>query len=41
MIFCFTASTIAISAYGPVLMVILFDTSALVAGYILALSAIS
>ncbi len=41
MIFCFTASTIAISAYGPVLMVTLFDTSALVAGYILALSAIS
>ena len=41
MIFCFTASTIAISAYGPVLMVILFDTSALIAGYILALSAIS
>lgn len=41
MLFCFTASTIAISAYGPVLMIILFDTSALVAGYILALSAIS
>lgn len=41
MLFCFTASTIAISAYGPVLMTILFDTSALVAGYILALSAIS
>lgn len=41
MIFCFAASTIAISAYGPVLMTILFGTSALLAGYILALSAIS
>ena len=41
MIFCFAASTIAISAYGPVLMTILFGTSALVAGYILALSSIA
>jgi MFS family permease len=40
MVFSFTAATIAVSAYGPVLMTILYGTSALVAGYILALSSI-
>ena len=40
MVFCFTASTIAISVYGPVLMTILLDASALTAGYVLALSSI-
>jgi MFS family permease len=40
MVFCFTASTIAISVYGPVLMTILLDASALTAGYVLALTSI-
>jgi MFS family permease len=40
MVFCFTAATIAISVYGPILMTVLLGASALEAGYVLALSSI-
>jgi MFS family permease len=40
MIFCFSAATIGLGAYGPVLMTVLHGTSALTAGYIVALSSI-
>ena len=40
LVFCLAASSIAISIYGPVLMMVLFGVSALTAGYILALSSI-
>ena len=40
MVFCFTAATVAISIYGPVLMTVLFHASALTAGCILALTSI-
>ena len=36
MILCLSAATIAISAYGPLLLITLHGTSALVAGYIIA-----
>lgn len=40
MVICFAASTIAIGAYGPFLIVKLHQTSALTAGYLVALEAI-
>jgi MFS family permease len=40
MILCFAAATVPISVYGPVLMTILLDVSALTAGYVIALSSI-
>ena len=40
MVFCFTAATIAISVYGPILMTLLLGASPLEAGYVLALSSI-
>ena len=41
MVLCFTASTIAMSIYGPLMMTRLHGVSVLVAGYILALEAIA
>ena len=40
MILCFCAATIAITVYGPLLIVLLYETSALVAGYVIACSSI-
>jgi MFS family permease len=40
MIICFSAATVAIGVYGPVLMATLYSTSALTAGYIVALTSI-
>ncbi|MCG8360404.1 MAG: MFS transporter [Kiloniellales bacterium] len=40
MILCFSIATIAITAYGPLLVTILHGTSALVAGYLVACSSI-
>ncbi|NIA68646.1 MFS transporter [Pelagibius litoralis] len=41
MILCFTAATIAMSIYGPLLMTRLHGTPVIVAGYILALEAVA
>ena len=41
MILCFTAATIAMSIYGPLLMTRLHGVSVLVAGYVLALEAVA
>jgi len=40
LVFCFSAATVSLGIYGPVVMNILFGASALTAGYILALSSI-
>lgn len=40
MVLCFSAATIAISIYGPLLLVVLHGVSALAAGYVIAASAI-
>jgi MFS family permease len=40
MILCFASATVAISVYGPVLMTVLLNVSALTAGYVIALSSI-
>lgn len=40
LVFCFSAATVTLGIYGPVVMTTLFGASALTAGYILALSSI-
>lgn len=40
MILCFSIATIAIGAYGPLLMTVIHETSALTAGYVIACSSI-
>src|SRR3546814_12636523 len=41
MILCLSAATIAITAYGPLLMTALHGTSALAAGYVIAVASVS
>jgi len=40
MVMCFAIATIAISTFGPLILIIIYDISALYAGYIIALSSI-